>query len=549
MQGNVIMRRILNITLISVFSITLLSSADIAKAVQSRTEVGVQSAAENKRNTKNEQKHRTSQKSGSEKNAASPTSSEKNPPKPPVTLRHATTQERWRPSRLTLRDRRNRWRVLDANGLPVPRPFIFDPYNQNPLKGDFPVLGQNTFMVLTAVANTASNFLSQEDQDIQANSNFVSALEFFHGSTVFKPKDWSVKASANAKLDFIDANQNKNIDLLELFGEIKLFDVGRNFDFTSFRGGVQGFASDFDGFIFKDVNLGAQLFGELRQNQHQWSLAYFDRLDKSEAASNFDLLGQKVYIANFFWEDLFKPGFKTVFSFLYNRDRSVDGNNLDIYYVGFASAGNWGRLEFNPTFNYAFGTEQFNPISESENTVSAFLAGLELEYPKNNWNYRSAAFLASGDTNPNDGLATGFDSINDNIALFGAGNSFVVGKGNFFTRGNSFLPANRTQGISNFVNPGMLLLNLGLDMVATPKLFLQMDYNNFNFLNTASLENVQSRAVGNEIVAALNYRVFLNENFIFQLGGSAFFPGAGGEEVLGNSDTIYTVNIALVTVF
>ncbi len=474
---------------------------------------------------------------------------EKEASTPTVVLKPWQPQDRWRVSKYSARSLRNRWRVLDATGVPVPRPSIFDPYNQNPLKGDFPVLGQNTFMVFTGVATPASAFSSQNNAAIQANSNFVTALEFFHGSTVFKPKDWSLKASANAKLDFIDANKNQNIDLLELFGEVKLFDVGDNFDFTSLRAGIQGFASDFDGFIFKDVNLGAQLFGELRQNRHQWALAYFDRLNKGGSVADFNLLGQQVFAASLFWEDIFKPGFKTVFSFLYNRDRAVDENNLDVFYLGFASAGNFGRFEFNPTFNFAFGTEGFNPIAQSETTVTAFLAGMELAYVKNHRNYRTAAFVASGDGNPNDDQATGFDSINDNIALFGAGNSFIIGATQFFTNANSFLPSNRTEGISNFVNPGMVLLNLGLDLVLTPKTFFQFDANNFRFLNTSSLENVDERQVGNEIVAALNYRVFLNENFIFQLGGSAFFPAAGGEQVLGDGSTVFTAKAALVTVF
>lgn len=476
----------------------------------------------------------------------------------PVRTPVQQSQQRWQIARVGLQARGDRWRLLDANGLPAERYSIFNPYHQNPLKGDFPILGQNTFMVFTAAGNPTSVFSNQKNAETEFKNKLVTALEFFHGLTVFRPKDWSLKASAQG---VYNRGNNKDLDdiaLLELFGEAKLFDVGRTYDFTSVRAGLQPFTSDFNGFVFKDVNLGAQLFGELSQNRYRWALAYFDQRVKSEGGGlTFDPQQQQVYVANWLHEDFLKLGFNTVFSFHYNRDRAVANNNLNVYYVGLASDGHWGRIEFNPAFYFAFGEEAANPIAQRRTTVSAYFAGTELAYQRDYLKYRGAYFVASGDSDPQDDRATGFDSIIDNVNLFGGANSFVIANGVFFTRANSFLPANRKQGISNFVNPGVRLVNFGVDVVFTPKLFVETNYNHFEFLDTSSLPPVSgdaganrlSTALGHEINAALKYRLFLNENFVVQIGGSAFIPQEGGRQLLGDDGVVYTGNVALVTVF
>src|SRR5262249_34927109 len=60
----------------------------------------------------------------------------------------------------------DRWRIgfpeWDRYGLGHPRVFdypyqlgrLFDPYNQNVLKGDYPIIGQHTFLNVTGVSST-----------------------------------------------------------------------------------------------------------------------------------------------------------------------------------------------------------------------------------------------------------------------------------------------------------------------------------------------------------------------------------------------------------
>ncbi|MCG8605712.1 hypothetical protein MJD09_12035, partial [bacterium] len=88
--------------------------------------------------------------------------------------------------------RPDRWRVLYDIGIV---PSYIDPYNQNPIKGDFPIFGNNTFMVLTGLYTPKGIFTSQENVDSQFNNDVLTSLELFKGTTVFEPKRWSLKVT------------------------------------------------------------------------------------------------------------------------------------------------------------------------------------------------------------------------------------------------------------------------------------------------------------------------------------------------------------------
>ena len=444
----------------------------------------------------------------------------------------------------------DRWRYLDPNGLPVVGYSLLDPYGQNPLKGDFAVFGQNTFVVLTLLGAPAALFSSQEGVDPQFNNRFVGAFELFNGLTVFKPKDWSLKGSVQGVFNRGN-NDLEELELLELFAEGKLFDVGDEYyDFASARVGLQAFSSDFNGFVFNDLNLGAQFFGEAGSNRYQWALAYFSPRRRTPGGGlTFDPVDQHVVVGRLVVEDLLRPGFNGLFSVQANLDRSVEAADLNVLYLGFASDGHWGRIEINPTLYLAFGTDEENFMARQETSISAFLAGVEVAYPKDWRTLRAAVFVASGDDDPGDDKATGFDSITDNIGLFGGPNSLIIGGGRLGTRPNSFLPAFRQGARANFVNPGLYLFNAGLDAVLTPRLFAQLDANYFRYFDTAVFGPDRSSAVGYEVNGALWWRVFLNENFVVQVGGGLFVPQDGSRFFAGTGETTLTGNVALIALY
>ena len=77
----------------------------------------------------------------------------------------------------------------------------------------------------------------------------------------------------------------------------------------SVRAGIQPFASDFRGFLFRDNNLGVRLFGTWGRNRNQWNLAYFDQLEKetNSELNLFERRKQRVLVANYYRQDFLTP--------------------------------------------------------------------------------------------------------------------------------------------------------------------------------------------------------------------------------------------------
>ena len=84
---------------------------------------------------------------------------------------------------------------------------IIDPYNQNVLKGDYPILGQNTFFVFTGISDTLAEFHTLpvpsgisaarpdsfdffgRNRQIIFRENLLLRFELYHGDTAFKPPE------------------------------------------------------------------------------------------------------------------------------------------------------------------------------------------------------------------------------------------------------------------------------------------------------------------------------------------------------------------------
>ena len=96
-------------------------------------------------------------------------------------------------------------------------------------------------------------------------------------STTSTPRNATSSTSRRKRGGRASAN---DLALQEAFGEVKLFDVGANYDFVSVRAGIQPFTSDFRGFLFRDTNLGVRVFGNWGRNRNQWNVAYFNQLEK-----------------------------------------------------------------------------------------------------------------------------------------------------------------------------------------------------------------------------------------------------------------------------
>jgi hypothetical protein len=475
----------------------------------------------------------------------------------------------------------------------------WDPFNRNRLKGDAPIFGQQTFLNVTATANTSvaerrvpatSNISSAQPgsaeffgrgEQFALNETFRVSFDLFHGDASFRPVDWRVRITPAINVNYLNVRELGivNIDvargttrleshagLQEAFVEYKIRDLSPNYDFLSVRAGIQGFSSDFRGFIFVDEQPGVRLFGNLHSDRWEYNAAYFNLLEKNtnSGLNSFAPRHQQVIVANLYMQDFIKPGYTTEFSVHYSKDEPgiyyddngflarpapvgvVQPHEVRAAYFGWTGNGHFGRINVNHAFYQALGTDSLNPISGRPVTINAQMAAAEISIDKDWSRYKLSAFFASGDGNPRDGRATGFDSVVDEPAFAGGIFSFwnhqgirLTGTGVALTSPGSLLPSMRpdkTEGQANFVNPGIFILNAGADFDLTPKLKGLLNMNYLRFERTAPIELLLFESpihntIGLDYSLGFQYRPPLSENISITGGASALAPGQGFRDI------------------
>ena len=492
------------------------------------------------------------------------------------------------PQRLDLEPDLSRWRLFEPQGIgEKPRSPLYDPYTPNVVKGDYPLFGDKIFLSATGVIDSflevkrnldffsAGRFrnVPYHETNILGQMTGVLFLELFQGDTVFTPKDWAVRVAPVIRFrcgdkNAIDQGCGEYITMQEAFGELKLFEVGENFDATSARVGLQGFNSDFFGLIYNDVQPGIRIFSELERNQFKVNAAVFDRLNKEKLSALNELdkrRDHQVGILSLQWDDFIFPGFNILPNIVVNHDGAPgvangQGGELNAVYVGLSTNGRIERFNINSAFYWVGGTTARNTPNRLNQEISAGMAFVQVAYPINYMNPRFALAYATGDSNPNDKKARGFDSVFDNTAFAGGQFSYLFGEkiqlGNTTVlRGNSIFPSLRgANATSQFVNPGVLALNPGIDMVLTPKLLFEANYAYARFDDTSSLTALAAgrrvaHEIGHELNAGFTYRPLLNEQVILFAGGAVLFPGRGIKDTFGNDDPVYKTIVRLILTY
>jgi len=523
-----------------------------------------------------------------------------------------TTPEFLPPSQEVFLEMPDRWNVAmpewNRYGRSGEYPYVrasrwWDPFNRNRLKGDTPIFGQQTFLNIAAISDTSvderrvpstSNISSAQPgssgyfgkgEQFALSQTFRFSFDLFHGDTSFRPVDWRIQVTPAVNVNYLDVRELGivNIDvrdgtsrleahagLQEAFAEYKIRDLSPNYDFLSVRAGIQSFSSDFRGFLFVDEQPGVRLFGNLHSDRWEYNAAYFNLLEKdtNSALNTFEPRHQQVIIANFYMQDFIKPGYTTEFSIHYNKDDATvhyDDNGflvrpapIGIFqpheiraaYLGWSGNGHFGPINVNHAFYEALGTDSLNPIAGRPVTINAQMAAAEISVDKDWVRYKVSAFYASGDGNPRDGRATGFDTIVDDPAFAGGMFSFwdreelrLPGTGIALTPGDSLLPSlrtSKTEGQANFVNPGIFLVNAGANFDVTPKLksFLNVNYLRFERTAPISLllfESPIHNTIGLDTSLGFQYRPPLSENISIKGGAAALFPGQGFRDIFSGT--------------
>jgi len=519
------------------------------------------------------------------------------------------------PDSVVFEPRPDRWNVEmpDYRRYPaMEAPYVlghwYDPFNRNRLKGDKPIFGK-TFFSFTGesitgidgrrVPLTSGQSAAEpgEDRFFGRGGQFFVAqtlratFDLFHGDTAaFRPVDWRIRVTPAANLNYLAARENgivgpdvrdgttrfdTRVSLQEAFGEVKLADVGPNYDFIHLRVGIQQFVSDFRGFVFADEQPGVRVFGNLRSNRIQWNLAGFDLLEKNtnSGLNTFARRGREVAVANVYLQDVGAKGYTTQFSYHFVRDDggthyddngflvrpapigAVTPHRIDAHYAGWTGDGHIGRTNLTHAFYEAWGTDELNQIAGKRTDINAQLAAVELSRDYDWLRFRVSALYASGDDDPRDGTARGFSSIVDAEAFAGGEFSFfnregirLTGTGVALTANDSFLPdlrSSKDEGQSNFVNPGLYLYNAGADAKLLPTLKLTGNVSFLQFARTQPLifllqQNGIRRTIGTDASLGAVYRPLLSDNITISGGAAALVPGRGLRDIY-TSQTLFSL--------
>jgi len=523
---------------------------------------------------------------------------------PPAADVFHTVPNRWELSQPSYK------RYAAQGETPYVRPHWYDPYNHNRFKGDEPIwpelFGQQVFLDFTGTAETflegrrvptpsgvttvqpgSADYFGKGDQFF-LDQTFRFSFDLFHGDTSFKPADWRIRVTPEVSLNYLSVQElgivspdprkgttrfDDHVGLQEAFFEYKLHDLSPNYDVVSARAGIQQFNADFRGFLFVDEQPSLRVFGDLHSDRVEYNAAYFNFLEKNtnSGLNSFAHRGQQVVLANVYLQDFFFPGYTAEFVGAWNKDDPsihYDDNGflvrpepigavvsqgsgliphgIRVGYFGWLGSGHIKRLNVTHAFYEAAGEDTFNPIAGRRVTVNAQMAAAEVSLDRDWIRYRVSTFYASGDANPRDGRAHGFDSIVDLPSFAGGIFSFwnreairLTDTGIVLTQEGSLLPNMRSakeEGQANFVNPGIFLLNAGADINITPKLKGFANFNFLQFMDTEPIELVLFDSpirhnIGEDLSAGVQYRPPLSENLVLTGGASMLQPGQGFRDI------------------
>ena len=507
----------------------------------------------------------------------------------------------------------DRWLITmpdwDRYGTGGEHPYVrgskWDPFNRNKWKGDVPIIGQQIFLNFTGISDTFLDFrrlptpsnistarpgstdFFGKGQQFFLDQLFLFSFDLFHGDTSFRPVDWRIRITPAVSLNYLKVQErgivnadvtkgttrfDAHIGLQEAFGELKIKDIGPNYDFVSVRAGIQGFNSDFRGFLFVEEQPGVRIFGNLDSNRWQYNVAYFNFLEKNtnSGLNSMALRNQQVIIANVFRQDFLFQGYTAQLSVHYDKDDAtihyddngflvrpspigkvfssgmIQPHSVHTAYIGWTGDGHIGRVNLTHAFYQALGNDSFNAIAGKPVTINAQMAALEVSVDRDWFRLKGSLFYASGSANPSSSHARGFDSIDDFpefaggiFSLWNRESIRLTGSGVALNSGNSLLPdlrSSKDEGQANFVNPGIFLANVGANFDITPKLRGFVNVNYLRFERTEALEQILFQApirhsIGFDSSIGVRYRPPLTENIAITAGAATLIPGQGLKDI------------------
>src|SRR5207245_11751893 len=185
------------------------------------------------------------------------------------------------------------------------------------------------------------------------------------------------------------------------------------------------------------------------------------------------------------------------------------------------------------SFYQGFGRERFKCFPWKPREIKRQMAALELSIDKDWLRHTFSIFYGSGDNKPTNFHATGFDTVFDRPFFIGGPFSFFSHQGfnlagtavNFKQRDSLVVDfrTSKSEGQSNFVNPGVFIVGYGLDADITPKLRGVVNVNYVRTVDTATTElvlftNHASNDFALDCSAGFEWRPLLTQTIIITAG-------------------------------
>jgi hypothetical protein len=506
---------------------------------------------------------------------------------------------------------RDRWRILRSlEMLPYKS---WDPYNPNLLKGDLPIADgvlQGWFFNLAAISDTLLEFrrlptpvgaqstlrpgsLGQFGNGAQSTlaQTVIVSLSLIKGDTVFRPPDYEIRLvpvvnvnrTRTEELRAVNADPGRGsirndgfLGIQELFFDKHLRDVSVRYDFDSLRIGVQPFTADFRGLLFTDQPFGVRLFGSRDNNRWQYNAGWFRRLEKDTNSGLNDVVARMrkddSYVVNVYRQDWPVVGFTSQAIALHNRNGEGDRgqfynengflerpavfgsgrpHNYNVTYAGLNGEGHFGPWNLSLSGYHAFGDDKRGMLSGRPESIGAWFGAIELSRDFDWVRLRATGLYASGDRDPFDAKAGGYDAVLENPVIAGADTSYWIRQGVPLIGGGgtalgirngvlASLRSSRDHGQSNFTNPGVRLLGAGADFDVAPQLRLIGNANYLAFDQLSSLSALRnqrftSRQIGLDLSVGAQYRPLFIQNIVVNASVAVLLPAKGLRELYGNA--------------
>jgi hypothetical protein len=212
----------------------------------------------------------------------------------------------------------------------------------------------------------------------------------------------------------------------------------------------------------------------------------------------------------------------------------------------------------------AIGHDTRSPLAGGDVDINAQLAFLELSIDKDWMRYQASVFFSSGDDRPRDNQARGFDTIQDLPKIMGGEFSYwnrqsirIADRGGVaLMQPNSIVPdlrSSKTQGQTNFVNPGLLMFNVGATAELMQELRAIFNVNYVRFHETEALELLLKqpdirRDVGVDVSLGFEWRPLLINNIIVKPFAAMFYPVGGFKDIF-QASTLYQLGADIVLQF